>query len=48
MTAYSLSKDIAKCFAAGMDDFLSKPFTLEDFRGMLARWLIPGSTTVSD
>ncbi|MBS1825452.1 MAG: response regulator [Acidobacteria bacterium] len=38
MTASVLMEDREACFAAGMDDFLAKPFSLEDFRGMVERW----------
>ncbi|MFN7937345.1 MAG: ATP-binding protein [Bryobacteraceae bacterium] len=38
MTASVLAEDREACFAAGMDDFLAKPFSLEDFRAMVVRW----------
>jgi CheY-like chemotaxis protein/HPt (histidine-containing phosphotransfer) domain-containing protein len=38
LTAHSLEGDRAKCIAAGMDDYLSKPMRTEDLRGALARF----------
>jgi PAS domain S-box-containing protein len=39
LTADTLSEDRQRCFAAGMDDFLSKPVTLAVLRDTLARWV---------
>jgi signal transduction histidine kinase len=39
MTAGVLLEDRAACLAAGMDDFLLKPFRQADMAAMLARWL---------
>lgn len=39
MTAGVLLEDRAACVAAGMDDFLLKPFRQGDMAAMLARWL---------
>ena len=35
LTANALSGDAEKCFAAGMDRYLSKPFTIEQLRAVL-------------
>ncbi len=37
LTAHALADDRDKCLAAGMDDYLAKPFTIEALRSMLAR-----------
>ena len=39
LTANTLQGDEQKCLAAGMDVFLPKPFTLNAFHAVLARWL---------
>ncbi|MCB2106056.1 MAG: response regulator [Rhodobacteraceae bacterium] len=39
MTANAFREDMEKCFAAGMDDFLSKPVTLQRLASVLARWM---------
>lgn len=39
LTANAMQGDEQKCIDAGMDAFLSKPYTLATLRAMLSRWL---------
>jgi signal transduction histidine kinase/CheY-like chemotaxis protein len=39
LTANAMADDRAKCIAAGMDDYLSKPVDLEEIRKTLQRWV---------
>jgi CheY-like chemotaxis protein len=41
LTADAVEGDRERCLAAGMDDYLAKPFTQEGLRGILERWLLP-------
>ena len=39
MTANAFAEDRARCAAAGMDDFIAKPFTADLLFTTLLRWL---------
>jgi signal transduction histidine kinase/ActR/RegA family two-component response regulator len=41
LTANATSDDVARCKAAGMDDFLSKPYSTKALREKVARWSDP-------
>jgi CheY-like chemotaxis protein/HPt (histidine-containing phosphotransfer) domain-containing protein/anti-sigma regulatory factor (Ser/Thr protein kinase) len=46
LTANALQGDRERCIAAGMDDYLSKPFRKETLRAVLARWLPAAKPTL--
>ncbi|HEY9793432.1 MAG TPA: response regulator [Candidatus Obscuribacterales bacterium] len=39
VTAFTLDDARQQCLQAGMDDYLSKPYTVEQFESMLNRWV---------
>jgi CheY-like chemotaxis protein len=39
LTARAMSGDKERCLAAGMDDYLAKPFTTAQLREVMARWI---------
>jgi signal transduction histidine kinase/DNA-binding response OmpR family regulator len=41
LTAHAMEGDRAACLAAGMDDYLVKPFSQDQLGAVLARWLEP-------
>jgi CheY-like chemotaxis protein len=41
MTAHAMKIDCEKCMAAGMNDYLTKPVSLQDLAVMLDKWLPP-------
>ena len=38
MTANAMTGDRERCIEAGMDDYISKPFTRESLSAVLERW----------
>ena len=43
LTANAMTGDRERCLAAGMDDYLTKPFKLERLCDVLVKWLQPGA-----
>lgn len=46
LTANASSADRERCFASGMDGFLSKPFLLADLRDVVSKWTAMASSAV--
>jgi CheY-like chemotaxis protein/HPt (histidine-containing phosphotransfer) domain-containing protein len=45
LTANAMEGDRGKCLAAGMDDYLPKPFSQESLQAALQRWVAPQPST---
>jgi CheY-like chemotaxis protein len=41
MTAFSMPEDHQRCLQGDMDDYVSKPFTREQLKEKIDRWLLP-------
>jgi signal transduction histidine kinase/DNA-binding response OmpR family regulator len=48
LTAHAMNGDRGTAFAAGMDDYLSKPFTQKQLQKALARWAARPSASISE
>ncbi|MDH4252618.1 MAG: response regulator, partial [Nitrospira sp.] len=44
LTAHATPGDREQCLAAGMNEYISKPFSMDDLRAVLTSWLQPAPT----
>ena len=47
LTAQAMEDDRSRCLAADMDDFLSKPLSMEALTGIVKKWTL-GSPAVAE
>jgi CheY-like chemotaxis protein len=43
LTAHALAEDRQRCLAVGMDDYLTKPYTMDELRRRVGRWITSAS-----
>lgn len=41
MTASAMDRDRDRCLACGMDDFVGKPFEIQELKSVIERWCLP-------
>lgn len=45
VTARAMSHEREQCFEGGMDDFLTKPYTMDELRKVVFKWTAKASTS---